>query len=55
MKYSVMFDNNSCLTFECESDVDLHKLDHTKPIVFDNIFVNTDHVIYIQKEDQRNG
>ena len=50
MKYGISFTNNVTVTFEYPEDIDLHKIDHTKPIVFDNIWVNPNMVAFIEKK-----
>lgn len=52
MKYSFSLDNNTVVTFSSDVDVDLHNLDPKKPIVFNNVYVNMDHVVFIQKESE---
>lgn len=52
MKYELFFTNNVSVTFNFSEDIDLHKLDHTKPIVFDNIWVNPNQLVFIEKMEE---
>jgi len=38
--------------FNFSEDIDLHKLDPNKPIVFDNIWVNPNHLVFIEKMEE---
>ena len=51
MKYTISFTNNTTVTFNFSGDIDLHKIDHTKPIVFNNIWINPNTVVFIEKEE----
>jgi len=52
VKYRLSFTNNVMVTFNFSEDIDLHKLDPNKPIVFDNIWVNPNHLVFIEKMEE---
>ena len=55
VKYGLSFTNNVMVTFNFWEDIDLHKLDHTKPIVFNNVWVNPNHLVFIEKMEEGEG
>lgn len=52
--YRVMFDNGNAVTFESTVDVDFHKIGVSEygagSMAFDDIFINLQHVVFIDKE-----
>ena len=52
--YRAMFDNGNSVTFESTVDMDFHKVGVSEygagSIAFDDIFINLQHVAFIDKE-----
>lgn len=59
LTYRVMFDNGNTVTFESTVDVDFHKIGVSEygagSMAFDDMFINLQHVIYINKEVKNDG
>lgn len=57
--YHVMFDNGNAYTFDSTVDVDFHKIGVSQygagSLAFDDIFINLQHVIFINKEVKNDG
>lgn len=54
--YRAMFDNGNSVTFESTVDMDLHKIGVSQygagSLAFDDIFINLQHVVFIDKEEK---
>jgi len=48
--YSIMFTNQTCITFDFTDDIDFSRLDYTKPICFNNVWINPTMVMFIEKK-----
>lgn len=54
--YRIMFDNGNAVTFESTVDMDFHKIGVSQygagSLAFDDTFINLQHVVFIDKEEQ---
>lgn len=57
--YRAMFDNGNTVTFESDVDVNLHEIKMSEygaaALIFDDIFINLQHVVFIDKEIKNDG
>ncbi len=57
--YRAMFDNGNTVTFESNIDIDFHKIGVSGygagSMAFDDIFINLQHVVFIDKEVRNDG
>lgn len=57
--YRVMFDNGNTVTFESTVDVNFHKIGVSEhgagSMAFDDIFINLQHLAFIDKEVKKDG
>lgn len=52
-RYTIAFMNQTIVSFDYMEDIDLHKIDPTMPLVFDNNFINLRNVAYICKDEPK--